>query len=99
MLVIVALAACGSSSSKIDAAPASIDAGSPDAPSALDCVCACDTLLSGGGCGDICDMAKNGTTTPNFCNGVAALSQCTNCLMANCGFDSTETANGTLCMP
>jgi hypothetical protein len=47
--------------------------------------CACVDLLSIGGCADICDMAKNGTTTPNFCNGVPALPQCAACLADHCG--------------
>jgi Cys-rich repeat protein len=46
--------------------------------------CACTDLGPQGGCGDICDMAKNGTMVPNFCNGVAALPQCANCLEQNC---------------
>jgi hypothetical protein len=46
--------------------------------------CACVDLLSEGGCANICDMAQSGTSTPNFCNGVAALPQCAKCLAANC---------------
>src|SRR4051794_38032139 len=37
--------------------------------------CACLSTTGQGGCGDICDMSLNGTGTPNFCNGVAALPQ------------------------
>jgi hypothetical protein len=47
--------------------------------------CACVDILSTGGCGDICDMAQNGTSTPNFCNGVSALPQCAKCLLDRCG--------------
>jgi hypothetical protein len=47
--------------------------------------CACIDLLSMGGCANVCDMAQNGTSTPNFCNGVAALPQCAKCLVDNCG--------------
>jgi Cys-rich repeat protein len=47
--------------------------------------CACVDLLSMGGCADICKMGRNGTTTPNFCDGVAALPQCARCLADNCG--------------
>src|SRR5262249_60434771 len=38
--------------------------------------CACVDLISAGGCADKCKMGTNGTTTPNFCDGVAALQQC-----------------------
>jgi hypothetical protein len=46
--------------------------------------CACTQLLSMGGCADLCDSAQNGTTTPNFCNGVPALPQCAKCLVDLC---------------
>jgi hypothetical protein len=46
--------------------------------------CACIDILSNGGCGNVCDMAQNGTTIPNFCNGVAALPQCAACLADRC---------------
>jgi Cys-rich repeat protein len=46
--------------------------------------CACVDLLSSGGCADICDLAQNGTNTPNFCNGVPALPQCAQCLADRC---------------
>jgi len=46
--------------------------------------CACVTLLSGGGCADVCEMALEGTTTPNFCDGAPALSQCAMCLSTQC---------------
>jgi hypothetical protein len=47
--------------------------------------CACDETSIGSGCGAICDGDKNGTGTPNFCNGVPALSQCAQCLSDVCG--------------
>jgi hypothetical protein len=63
--------------------------------------CACVANLSIGGCGDVCDMAKNGMpTTPNFCNGVAALPQCAMCLAEHCsGFaDPPDPSNPAACM-
>jgi hypothetical protein len=47
--------------------------------------CACTDTLAMGGCANICKMGLNGTSTPNFCDGVAALPQCTKCLNDNCG--------------
>jgi hypothetical protein len=47
--------------------------------------CACIDVLSMGGCANVCDMAENGTTIPNFCNGVPALPQCAKCLAGSCG--------------
>jgi hypothetical protein len=47
--------------------------------------CACDETAIGTGCGAICDGDKNGTGTPNWCNGVAALPQCATCLSDVCG--------------
>jgi hypothetical protein len=53
--------------------------------------CACELLVSQGGCGDVCDDTKNGTPNmPNFCNGApAATAQCAECLMAACGIINT----------
>jgi hypothetical protein len=42
-------------------------------------------ILSMGGCANVCKMGLNGTSTPNFCDGVAALPQCSKCLTDNCG--------------
>jgi hypothetical protein len=51
-------------------------------------------LLSAGGCANLCDSAQNGSpNTPNFCNGVSALPQCSRCLQDSCaaaGADPTE---------
>jgi hypothetical protein len=58
-----------------------------------DCTCACVTLMSAGGCGDVCSTMLNGATTPNFCEGMAPLAQCAACLAQNCG--DISTAAGT----
>lgn len=50
--------------------------------------CACMTTMANSGCEDLCSQPQNGTTTNNFCNGVAALSQCQFCL------NGTGTATG-----
>ena len=42
--------------------------------------CACVDKMAAGGCDDLCKMGDNTTTTPNFCDGVAALTQCGGCL-------------------
>lgn len=47
--------------------------------------CACQKTLSFGGCADFCAMGVNGTTTPNFCDGVPALALCAMCIVNNCG--------------
>jgi Cys-rich repeat protein len=47
--------------------------------------CACQDVLAMGGCANLCKMGLNGTTTPNFCDGVSALPQCAQCLSDNCG--------------
>lgn len=48
--------------------------------------CACDYLLSEGGCKDKCDKDFNGNpNTPNFCNDVNALPQCAECIQDKCG--------------
>ncbi|APR85267.1 Hypothetical protein A7982_10616 [Minicystis rosea] len=53
--------------------------------------CACDFLLSEGGCKDKCDKDANGNpNTPNFCNGVSALSQCAACIQDSCGAAPSE---------
>jgi Cys-rich repeat protein len=47
--------------------------------------CACEDLLSAGGCANLCDSAQNGNPgTPNFCNGVNALPKCAQCLADSC---------------
>ncbi len=62
-----------------------------------DCTCACTTLMSAGGCGDLCNESLNGTTNPNYCNMSAALSECTTCLMNSCHFTSDEISDTTAC--
>ena len=57
---------------------------SADAYDALN-FCACSETAIGSGCAAICDGDQNGTGTPNFCNGVAALPQCATCLQDVCG--------------
>ena len=51
--------------------------------------CACQSLSGDAlpGCADICDNTISGAATPNFCNGTAALSQCTACIASRCGSD------------
>jgi hypothetical protein len=49
--------------------------------------------MSAGGCGDLCSDELNGTTTPNFCEGLAPLSQCAACIANNC--PGMSTAAGT----
>jgi hypothetical protein len=54
--------------------------------------CACmdtTTASTPAGCADICTEPANGTTTPNFCNGVTALSQCLTCLTSICMVEYT----------
>jgi hypothetical protein len=46
--------------------------------------CACQDLLSMGGCADRCKKGVNGTNTPDFCDGVSALPQCAKCLQDHC---------------
>ena len=53
--------------------------------------CACVNTTTGStpsGCADVCTEPTDGGTAPNFCNGVAALSQCSACLMTNCTVES-----------
>jgi hypothetical protein len=77
-----------------DAAASSSSSGMPSA----NCVCACETLTSAGGCGDVCNDELNGApTTPNFCNSAAALPQCAACLSTECGFSSSQVGDPTLC--
>jgi hypothetical protein len=65
-----------------------------------DCMCACDTLMSAGGCADLCDDAQNSNpNVPNFCNDHAALTQCATCLEMHCGFAAADTATAGVCMP
>jgi hypothetical protein len=40
-------------------------------------------------------MGLNGTATPNFCDGVAALPQCAKCLMDSC--PSADPAHPAAC--
>jgi Cys-rich repeat protein len=47
--------------------------------------CACMDVLAMGGCANVCKMGLNGTSTPNFCDGVNALPVCAKCLKDNCG--------------
>jgi Cys-rich repeat protein len=62
--------------------------------------CACTDILSMGGCANVCKMSLNGTTTPNFCDGVAALPQCAKCLSDNCGgiTDPPDPTDPSTCM-
>jgi hypothetical protein len=60
--------------------------------------CACVDTLSEGGCANICDDTQNGTTTPNFCNGVSALPQCAKCLADNCAAAGANPTDPTGCM-
>ncbi len=55
--------------------------------------CACTTLLSAGGCADVCAMGLNGTSTPNFCDGAGSLTQCDACLSSNCSSALTACAS------
>jgi hypothetical protein len=48
-----------------------------------------------GGCANVCKMGLNGTSTPNFCDGVSALPQCSKCLTDNCG-GITDPPNPTM---
>jgi hypothetical protein len=75
-----------------------VSGGSGFGITTADCTCACVTLMSAGGCADLCDAAQNGTDTPNWCNGAAALSQCAACLAVKCAIDPTEDAAQTACM-
>ena len=56
-------------------------------PWVLSCFsCACDYLVSEGGCMDVCDKDYNGNpSTPNFCDGVNALPVCAACILNSCG--------------
>jgi hypothetical protein len=64
-----------------------------------DCTCACTTLMSAGGCADLCDDKQNGQAgTPNWCNGAAALSQCAACLGSKCSIDPTDQEAQSSCM-
>jgi hypothetical protein len=57
-----------------------------DCMSGANCfACACKTLMATGGCSDLCDEGLNGSMSPNFCNGAAALAQCAACIAARCG--------------
>ena len=62
--------------------------------------CACIDLLSMGGCANVCKMGLNGTSTPNFCDGVAALPQCAKCLADLCGSlpNPPNPSNPSACM-
>jgi len=63
------------------------------------CTCACTTLMSAGGCADLCDDKQNGQAgTPNWCNGAAALSQCAACLGSKCSIDPTDQEAQSSCM-
>ena len=48
------------------------------------CTCACVTLMSAGGCADLCSTLHNGVTVPNFCEAEAPLPECAACIEANC---------------
>jgi hypothetical protein len=45
--------------------------------------CACFTLVSQGGCAEVC----GGVTPPDFCSGAKALLKCGACIHENCGHD------------
>jgi hypothetical protein len=63
-----------------------------------DCVCACTTPLSLGGCANKCDDTQNGDPTqPNYCNMALPLSQCATCLMISCKFRAADLANDMAC--
>jgi hypothetical protein len=62
-------------------------------------MCACDTLMSAGGCGDLCDQAKSGASAPDFCNGVPALTACAACIEGTCHFPVSEAQDAHLCKP
>ena len=58
--------------------------GGGSAPSCYSC--ACDYLVSEGGCMDVCDKDYNGNpSTLNFCDGVNALPVCAACILNSCG--------------
>jgi hypothetical protein len=66
--------------------------------SAPDCTCACTTLMSAGGCADLCDDAQNNNPNqPNYCNGSPALTMCATCLMNSCNFTAAQIADDTAC--
>jgi len=53
--------------------------------------CACVNTTTGStpsGCADVCTEPADGGTAPDFCNGAAALSQCSSCLTTNCTVQS-----------
>ena len=60
--------------------------------------CACVDVLTMGGCADLCNMALSGTSTPNFCDGVPALSQCRACLFDRCASLNIDPTNPSACM-
>jgi hypothetical protein len=51
-----------------------------------------------GGCADKCKMGTNGTSTPNFCDGVSALAQCKACLADKCGMLNIDPTYPAACM-
>ncbi len=95
----------GGSGGESSAGGAGGTAGSPGAGGAggsvtsADCTCACMTLMSAGGCADLCDDMQNGQMgTPNWCNGAAALTMCAACLGSKCSIDPTDQGAQTSCM-
>jgi hypothetical protein len=72
--------------------------GAGGALTAVDCTCACTTLMSAGGCADLCDDMENGNpNTPNWCNGAPALSQCAACLQSQCDIPPDDDGAQTEC--
>jgi Cys-rich repeat protein len=61
--------------------------------------CACLDTLAEGGCANVCDSAQNGNpNTPNFCNMVNALPQCTKCLQDSCATAGANPTDPSGCM-
>lgn len=77
-----------------DNALSATDFQCPDAAAAYDAfnTCACLDTDKATGCGAICDGDLNGTSNPNFCNGVPALAICSACLNDTCGATKSDCA-------
>ncbi len=70
------------------------DTSDTDTSDSDPCECACVTLMSAGGCADLCSTEHNGASSPNFCEGSSALTMCASCLASSCPDSVSASCSG-----
>jgi hypothetical protein len=69
------------------------DTGTGTGVSCMECACKNKSGDTPAGCADTCDNTISMATTPNFCNGMKALTQCQMCIMMRCGVSDPTMCN------